>query len=51
MNIAAVSRTQGKNGQAIGTYKRALGIVEKTLGAQDPLAVEIREQINAGPSK
>jgi hypothetical protein len=44
-SLAALYRAQGKNELSVQTYKRALTMIEKTLGAQDPLATEIREQI------
>src|SRR5262249_54650648 len=46
MSLAALARAQGRNTQATEIYRHSLSIVEKKLGAQDPLAVEIRERLS-----
>jgi parvulin-like peptidyl-prolyl isomerase len=46
MSLAALYRARGNGGQAIETYGQALAVLERSLGAQDPLAIETREQLS-----
>ncbi len=45
MNLAALHRSRGDSAQATATYRRALDILARTVGAQDPLAIEIRSRL------
>jgi tetratricopeptide (TPR) repeat protein len=45
MSLAALYGARRRNAQATETYQHALTLLEKTVGAQDPLAVETREHL------
>jgi tetratricopeptide (TPR) repeat protein len=45
MSLAALYHSRGNVERAVETYRKALALVEKALGAEDPLAIEIREQL------
>ncbi len=46
MSLGALQRARGSNDKAIETYRQALAVLEKTVGPQDPLSIETREQLN-----
>ena len=45
MGLAALYRVQGYRDKAVETDRRALALVEKTVGDKDPLAAEIRARL------
>lgn len=45
MSLAALYGARRRNAQATETYQQALTLLEKTVGTQDPLAVETREHL------
>ena len=51
LGLSALYRARGNSGKAVETDRRALALLEKTLGDKDPLAQEIRARLaeSAGP--
>jgi len=45
-SLAALYRARGDGGRAVETYQRALAALEKSLGVEDPLSVEVRQQLS-----
>ena len=46
VSLAALYRARGNSARAAETDRRALALLEKSLGEKDPLAVEIRARLN-----
>jgi tetratricopeptide (TPR) repeat protein len=45
VSLAALYRSQGNREKALGADRRALALLERSLGEKDPLAVEIRARL------
>ena len=48
LSLAALDRAQGNGDKALDADRRALVLLEKTLGEKDPIAIEIRARVGEG---